>query len=152
MTIGTGITANVPGYDIGGKTGTAEKLPRDQGNYMLSFIGYAPCDNPQVLVYVVIDEPNVEDQTNGELVRELSKNIMAEIFPILGIPTIEGFVLGDVDGDSENDEESSYYGENYYGGNYYEENGWWYNPYGTDDWIFIPYEPIPWYEGVGYGY
>jgi stage V sporulation protein D (sporulation-specific penicillin-binding protein) len=112
MTIGTGITANVPGYDIGGKTGTAEKLPRGQGNYILSFIGYAPFDNPKVLVYVVIDEPNVEDQTNGDLVRELSKSIMAEIFPILEIPIIEGFT-------SENLED---------------------------------YEPIPWYEGVGYGY
>ena len=140
MTIGTGITANVPGYEIGGKTGTAEKLPRGQGNYTLSFVGYAPFDNPQVLVYVVIDEPNVEDQTNGELVRQLSKNIMAEIFPLLDIPMIEGFVPEIPRGDLEyNGEFDDYSG-------CYSEGGWWYNPYGTEEWIFIPYEPIPWVE------
>jgi stage V sporulation protein D (sporulation-specific penicillin-binding protein) len=149
MTIGTGITANVPGYEIGGKTGTAEKLPRGQGNYIISFIGYAPFDNPEVLIYVVIDEPNVEDQTNGELVRELSVRIMADIFPILGIPMIEGFVpeaVNDED-DEEGESDNGYYNNV---GEY--EEGWWYNPEGTSDWIFIPYEPIPWYEGDGYGY
>jgi stage V sporulation protein D (sporulation-specific penicillin-binding protein) len=148
MTIGTGITANVPGYEIGGKTGTAEKLPRDQGNYMISFIGYAPFDEPEVLIYVVIDEPNVEDQTNGELVRELSVSIMADIFPILEIPMIEGFVPEVNQEDEEDEYDNGYYnnlGE-------YDEGGWWYNPYGTSDWIFIPYESIPWYEGDGYGY
>lgn len=60
MTDGTGVPANVEGYDIGGKTGTAEKLPRGNGDYLLSFIGYAPQENPEVVIYVVIDEPNVE--------------------------------------------------------------------------------------------
>ena len=147
MTIGTGITANVPGYEIGGKTGTAEKLPRGMGNYLISFVGYAPFDNPEVLVFVVIDEPNVEDQTNGELVRELSVRIMADIFPILEIPMIDGFVPETGDEDDENDEYGSYHTLDDYG-----DGGWWYNPYGTDDWIFIPYEPIPWYEGAGYDY
>ena len=91
MTRGTGVPANVPGYEIGGKTGTAEKLPREQGNYLLSFIGFAPLNNPQVLVYVVIDEPNVYDQTESDLVRILSSRIMADIFPLLEIPMIEGF-------------------------------------------------------------
>ena len=45
------------GYDIGAKTGTAEKLPRGNGKYLLSYIGYAPQNNPEVVVYVVIDEP-----------------------------------------------------------------------------------------------
>ena len=147
MLTGTGVTANVPGYEIGGKTGTAEKHPRDQGNYLISFIGYAPFDNPQVVVYVVIDEPNVEDQTNGELVRELSVRIMADIFPILEIPMIDGFVPEVIGEDEEAYPYGSYYGsrENSYG-------GWYYNPYGTDDWIFIPYEPTPWIEENEYGH
>jgi len=88
MVSGTGVTADVPGYEVGGKTGTAEKLPRDQGNHLTSFIGYAPLHNPEVLIYVVIDEPNVADQANGEYVRQLSYRIMSEIFPHLNIPQI----------------------------------------------------------------
>ncbi len=45
---GTGKYAKVPGYSMGGKTGTAQKLPRGQGNYLVSFIGFAPVDNPQL--------------------------------------------------------------------------------------------------------
>ena len=59
---GTGSSAAVEGYDIGGKTGTAEKLPRGNGKYLVSFIGYAPQENPEVVVYVVVDEPNVAAQ------------------------------------------------------------------------------------------
>ena len=62
---GTGASAAVEGYDIGGKTGTAEKHPRGKGNYLVSFIGYAPQENPQVMVYVVIDEPNASIQSNS---------------------------------------------------------------------------------------
>lgn len=46
----------VEGYDIGAKTGTAQKLPRKDGKYLLSYIGYAPQENPEVVIYVVIDE------------------------------------------------------------------------------------------------
>ena len=56
------MTSKVQGYSSGGKTGTAEKFPRGNGKYVVSFIGFAPVDDPQVLIYVVIDEPNVEDQ------------------------------------------------------------------------------------------
>lgn len=85
MDYGTGKTANVEGYDIGGKTGTAEKLPRDTGRYVLSFIGYAPQEHPEVVIYVVIDEPNVAAQDNSSYVTELSAQIMAEAFPYLNI-------------------------------------------------------------------
>lgn len=44
---------------IGGKTGTAETLPRDNNEYVVSFMGYAPADDPQVVIYVVVDRPNV---------------------------------------------------------------------------------------------
>lgn len=84
---GTGKGAQVAGYDIGGKTGTAEKLPRKQGNYLLSFIGYAPQENPEVVIYIVIDEPNVENQSLSSLVTQLSAEIMTEAFPYMNIST-----------------------------------------------------------------
>lgn len=89
---GTGTGVQVPGYDIGGKTGTAEKLPRNQGNYLLSFIGYAPQENPEIVVYVVIDEANVGNQDNSGYVTELAQKIMAQAFPYLNISTIDGYV------------------------------------------------------------
>ena len=88
VTNGTGKTAAVKGYDVGGKTGTAEKLPRRNGKYLVSFIGYAPQKNPQVVVYVVINEPNVSDQANSGLATQLSADIMKEILPYLGVEKI----------------------------------------------------------------
>ena len=85
MTEGTGRNAQVKGYSMGGKTGTAEKLPRDNGKYLLSFMGFAPVEEPEVLVYVVIDEPNVEKQATSKLVTDLARNIMEEAFPYLNI-------------------------------------------------------------------
>lgn len=82
---GTGTNAQIEGYSVGGKTGTAEKLPRGNGNYIISFIGYAPIDNPQVLIYVLIDEPNVGSQENSALVTGLAHDIMEEAFPYLNI-------------------------------------------------------------------
>lgn len=82
---GTGGEAAVEGYDIGGKTGTAEKLPRGNGKYLVSFIGYAPQENPQVVVYVVIDEPNAGQQANSGFATEMASDIMEEIFPYLGV-------------------------------------------------------------------
>lgn len=91
MEYGTGKPAAVPGYDIGAKTGTAEKLPRENGKYLLSYIGYAPQDNPEVVVYVVIDEPNVPDQSTSAYVLELAQKIMAQAFPYLNVTMIEGY-------------------------------------------------------------
>lgn len=62
---GTAKAAAVDGYTVGGKTGTAEKLPRDKTRYVTSFIAFAPVEDPEVVVYVVIDEPNLSDQTKG---------------------------------------------------------------------------------------
>lgn len=92
MEYGTGKSAEVEGYDIGAKTGTAEKLPRNNGNHLLSFIGYAPQENPEVVVYIVIDEPNVDNQSNSAYVLELAKKIMSQAFPYLEISTIDGYV------------------------------------------------------------
>ena len=85
MTEGTGKNAQVEGYSIGAKTGTAEKHPRDHKNYVLSFMGFAPAENPEVLIYVVIDEPNVAKQDTSKLVTDLAREIMAEAFPYLNI-------------------------------------------------------------------
>lgn len=82
---GTGSAAAVEGYDVGGKTGTAEKQPRNNEKYVLSFIGYAPQDNPQVVIYVAIDEVNSSKPSDGKLAPGLASDIMAEIFPYLGV-------------------------------------------------------------------
>lgn len=82
---GTGGAAKVAGYRVAGKTGTAEKIPRDKKNYVVSFCGYAPADNPQVLVYVVVDEPHVEDQPHSTYASQIFQKIMADILPYLNI-------------------------------------------------------------------
>ena len=82
---GTGTGAKVTGYSMGGKTGTAQKIPRDSGNYLVSFIGFAPLDDPQVLVYVIVDEPNITDQAQSGMAQTIAKNIMTELLPYLGI-------------------------------------------------------------------
>lgn len=86
MTEGTGKSAAVEGYSIGAKTGTAEKLPRNNGKHLLSFAGFAPLDNPEVMIYVIVDEPNVANQAVSSYVLDLSKSIMEEAFPYLNIP------------------------------------------------------------------
>ena len=82
---GTGNLAQVSGYDIGGKTGTAEKHPTGRGNYLVSFAGFTPADKPEVLVYVVIDEPHVADQAHSTPATEFSSKMMKEVLPLLGL-------------------------------------------------------------------
>lgn len=81
---GTANPAQVAGYQIGGKTGTAEKHPTGQGNYLVSFAGFTPIDKPEVMIYVVIDEPNVEDQAHSMYATEFSSKVMKEVLPLLG--------------------------------------------------------------------
>jgi stage V sporulation protein D (sporulation-specific penicillin-binding protein) len=95
---GTGGAAKVAGYKVAGKTGTAEKMGRDKTNYVVSFCGYAPADNPQVLVYVVVDEPHVEDQPHSTYASQIFQKIMADILPYLNIfpdTETEGVPSGD---------------------------------------------------------
>lgn len=82
---GTAQKAKVEGYTIGGKTGTAEKLPRGNNKYLLSFIGFAPVENPEVVVYVTVDEPNVEDQANSGLGTIIAQTIFEELLPYMNI-------------------------------------------------------------------
>ena len=90
---GTGKYAKVPGYSMGGKTGTAQKLPRGQGNYLVSFIGFSPVDNPQLLVYVVVDEPNAEEEFHSTFAQEIAKGIFEETLPYLNIYPDEDIVV-----------------------------------------------------------
>ncbi len=82
---GTGGRAAVDGYTIGGKTGTAEKLPRGNGKYLLSFIGFSPVEHPQIVVYVVVDEPDVEDQSSSGAGALLFHSVMEDLLPYMNI-------------------------------------------------------------------
>lgn len=82
---GTGKTAKVDGYSMGGKTGTAEKQPRGKDNYLVSFIGFAPYDNPQLLIYCIVDEPNVPDQAHSYFAQNIIREILEEILPYMNI-------------------------------------------------------------------
>jgi stage V sporulation protein D (sporulation-specific penicillin-binding protein) len=92
---GTAKKAKVEGYTIGGKTGTAEKLPRGNGKCLLSFIGFAPVENPQVVVYVTVDEPNVEDQASSGLGTIIAQSIFEELLPYMNIYQTEEAGSGD---------------------------------------------------------
>ncbi len=81
---GTADPAKVKGYSIGGKTGTAEKEGRTKKNYLVSFIGCTPAEDPEVAVYVIIDEPNVADQAHSTYATEFAAKIMKKVYPFLG--------------------------------------------------------------------
>jgi len=88
---GTATKAQVPGYKVGGKTGTAQKIPRADRTYVVSFLGCVPADNPQMAIYVVIDEPqNVVEQTSS-IATQLAGEILKDVLPFLEIyPTEAG--------------------------------------------------------------
>lgn len=81
----TGKTARPAGYAIGGKTGTAETLPRDNGEYVVSFMGYAPADAPQIAIYVVVDRPNAKNQDDAKFATGIVRNVLTEVLPYLQI-------------------------------------------------------------------
>lgn len=85
---GTGTTASIPGYSIGGKTGTGQKFiegttTRDPDHYVVSFMGFAPVENPQVVALIVFD--NLPEHTGAPT--NAFKEMMENIFPYLGIET-----------------------------------------------------------------
>ncbi len=82
---GTGKSARPAGYRIGGKTGTAEKYPRDKHNYVVSFMAFAPAENPEIVCYVVVDEPNTGNQAVSKYAAVLCKDILTEVLPYMGI-------------------------------------------------------------------
>ena len=82
---GTSVYAKVDGYSMGGKTGTAQKIPRGNGKYIVSWVGFVPFDDPQVVIYCIIDEPNVADQADNRFPQWVARDILREILPYLGI-------------------------------------------------------------------
>ena len=82
---GTGKTARPAGYMIGGKTGTAETLPRGNNQYVVSFMGYAPADDPEIAIYVVVDRPNVFAQDDAKYATRIVRKILTEVLPCLNI-------------------------------------------------------------------
>lgn len=83
---GTGKYAKVNGYSMGGKTGTAQKMgSANKGKYLVSFIGFAPLDDPQVVVYVIVDEPNAGSQADSRYPQYLYRKIMEQLLPYLNI-------------------------------------------------------------------
>lgn len=81
----TGKTARPAGYAIGGKTGTAQTLPRGNGEYVVSFIGHAPADDPQIAIYVVVDRANAAVQDDAKFATGIVRNILTEVLPYLQI-------------------------------------------------------------------
>ena len=83
---GTGKKASVTGYLVGGKTGTAQKLPRADKKYVVSFMSVVPCDSPKVVMYVVIDDPkDPEYSASSHYATTMSSQILERILPFLGI-------------------------------------------------------------------
>ncbi len=83
---GTGTRARPAGYRIGGKTGTAERSGQGKRDYTVSFMGFAPADDPQIAIYVVIDRPNVSSQEHGtRYACLLCRDILTEVLPYMHI-------------------------------------------------------------------
>ncbi len=85
VTSGTASIAKVDGYSMGGKTGTAQKAGRDGVNYLVSFIGFAPVEDPQLVIYCVVDEPNAEEQYHSTFAQNIAREILEEVLPYMNI-------------------------------------------------------------------
>ena len=81
---GTGKKASIAGYEIGGKTGTAETLGRDDQHYIVSFIGFAPIENPEVITLVVVDEPQ-SSVIDSRFAASIFVDVMEDVMPYLHI-------------------------------------------------------------------
>lgn len=86
---GTGGYLKIAGYSVGGKTGAAEKQPRDKQHYVTSFIGFMPAEDPQVAFYVVLDEAQVADFDTSRAAQELARDIMIDLIPYLEIYPVD---------------------------------------------------------------
>ncbi len=90
---GTGRPAYIDGYRVGGKTGTAQKVQNGRymvGNYIVSFIGFLPADDPQVIAYVAIDHAKGVTQYGGTIAAPIVKTILTDAINALGIEKREG--------------------------------------------------------------
>ena len=82
---GTAKSAKIPGISIGGKTGTGETLPRGNHKYLVSFIGFAPVEDPSMVIYVIVEEPNVAMQADSSIATKMANRIMKKVLPFLDI-------------------------------------------------------------------
>ena len=84
---GTAKKVAVTGYSVAGKTGTAQKSPRSENKWLISFIGHAPADNPKFAIYVIIDEPDGTTGTSGNSadVLQLSHDILEKLLPYMSV-------------------------------------------------------------------
>lgn len=103
---GTGKRVKTEGYKIAGKTGTAQKLEKVNGrtvrsdkNYVLSFIGCIPYKKPEAVIYVVVDQPEVRQQSLSGAAMELAKEVISKTFKVIGIYPEEKPVKNDKKGD-----------------------------------------------------
>ena len=79
VTNGTGRPAYIEGYRVGGKTGTAQKVQNGRymvGNYIVSFIGFLPADDPEIIVYVAVDNAKGVTQYGGTIAAPIAKNVL----------------------------------------------------------------------------
>ena len=96
VTDGTGWRAKPAGYQVGGKTGTAETVPRGNGEYVVSFMCHAPADDPEIICYVVVDRPNVSVQEDAKYATIISHEILTDVLPYLNIPMTEDLTETDI--------------------------------------------------------
>ena len=91
---GSGKNAYIENYRVGGKTGTAQKVVDGtylDGNYILSFMGFMPADDPEIVVYVAIDNPKGVTQYGGVVSAPIARSVLLSAIDILGIePSYEG--------------------------------------------------------------
>ena len=91
---GTGRNAYIENYRVGGKTGTAQKVSNGvymTGNYIVSFMGFLPANNPEIIVYIAVDNPKGVTQYGGTVSAPIAKNIMQSAIEILKInPSLDG--------------------------------------------------------------
>lgn len=91
---GTGHNAYIENYKVGGKTGTAQKVQNGvylSGNYIVSFMGFMPADNPEIVLYVAINNPKGITQYGGTVSAPVAKNIFKSAIDIFGFePNFDG--------------------------------------------------------------
>lgn len=93
---GTGRNAYIENYRVGGKTGTAQKVSNGKymtGNYILSFIGFLPADDPEVIVYVAVDNPKGVTQYGGTVSAPIARSLLMSSIEVLNIPEKSGGML-----------------------------------------------------------
>ena len=85
VNVGSGQNAYIKGYRVAGKTGTSEKIPRGQGKYVASFVGFAPANDPKVACLVVVDEPSLGSYYGGAVAAPVVGKILEDTLNYLGV-------------------------------------------------------------------